>query len=170
MSQAQRLQALKGPSAAGALNAPAAPKVAATPKASAGTTKSSTKSSTKKDTKNTLLAGLSYNTPLQQQRLNKCDWTDRLIYASRMLLGGNNVNGFLRGTATAQRIKKQRARQVGLTKKTAPTPTAPDPADPEKKQKAAFSQEGEEKLKKGKVLYAVCRFTLVSGLCSYTRV
>mmetsp|Transcript_25593 Transcript_25593/g.37810 ORF Transcript_25593/g.37810 Transcript_25593/m.37810 type:complete len:600 (+) Transcript_25593:51-1850(+) len=47
--------------------------------------------------------------------LKKCDWMDRTIYVSKLLLGGSSINGFLRSTATAQRIKKQRARQIKLT-------------------------------------------------------
>lgn len=48
--------------------------------------------------------------------LSQCDYGDRFIWASRVLWGGNSVNGFLRATATAQRIKKQRARQNNSTK------------------------------------------------------
>ena len=43
--------------------------------------------------------------------LSRCGWVDQTIWASRQLLGGQAVNGFLRATATVQRIKKQRARQ-----------------------------------------------------------
>ena len=50
------------------------------------------------------------------QMLSQCDYGDRFIWASRVLWGGNSVNGFLRATATAQRIKKQRARQNNSTK------------------------------------------------------
>jgi len=94
-----------------------------------------------------LVSGLPYNTPQQKQRLDKCEWPDRLLYATRMLFGGNNVNGFLRGTATAQRIKKQRARQVGITKKLTPG-ASPDAADAKDKG-VGWDQEEEEKLKKG---------------------
>lgn len=51
-------------------------------------------------------------TEQMQQLISTLDWTDRTIYVSRLLMGGANVNGFLRATATAQRIKKQRARQI----------------------------------------------------------
>ena len=94
-----------------------------------------------------LVSGLPYNTPQQKQRLDKCEWPDRLLYATRMLFGGNNVNGFLRGTATAQRIKKQRARQVGITKKLTPG-ASPDATDLKDKG-VGWDQEEEEKLKKG---------------------
>jgi hypothetical protein len=117
----------------------------------------SSSSSSKKDKKEvSLLSGLPYNTALQKELLDKCDWQNRLIYASRMLLGGNSVNGFLRGTATAQRIKKQRARQVGITKKAAAaaaqagSSAAPEPpaVDPEKKEKKSSNEE-EDQMKKG---------------------
>lgn len=151
MSQAQRLQELKGPIPAGMPPVPTAA-VASPPSVSSKTTaKSATKK--EKDKKEvSLLSGLPYNTLQQKQRLDKCDWVDRVIYASRMLLGGNNVNGFLRGTATAQRIKKQRARQVGITKKSASSAPGSmvDGADADKKdKKSIFNQEEEEKLKKG---------------------
>lgn len=151
MSQAQRLQGLKGPAAAGV---PAIP--APAPKAVSTTSKSTTKSSgsTKKEKKDTVVvSGLPYNTPQQKELIDKCDWMDKFIYGARMLMGGNNVNGFLRGCATAQRIKKQRARQVASTKKTAP-PTAPGIDGTEKEKKTAkpvYNQEEEEKLKKGKI-------------------
>eukprot|EP00934_Nitzschia_sp_Nitz4_P000333 Nitzschia sp. Nitz4//scaffold2_size372955//50269//51997//NITZ4_000368-RA/size372955-snap-gene-0.6-mRNA-1//1//CDS//3329546611//333//frame0 len=103
-------------------------------------------SAVKKD-KSNLSVGLQYDTPQQKQRLDKCAWPDRLLYASRMILGGNNVNGFLRGTATAQRIKKQRARQVSLNKKNTTTPASKDASDADKKDKKSFSQDEEEKLK-----------------------
>ena len=38
------------------------------------------------------------------------------MWATRLLLGGNSVNGFLKACATAQRIKKQRARQNNSSK------------------------------------------------------
>jgi hypothetical protein len=152
MSQAQRLQGLKGPAAAGMVPTP---KPAPAPPAAAS--KSAPKSSTKKDKKDiNLMTGLPYNTPSQKELLNKCDWKDRLLYASRMLLGGNNVNGFLRGTATAQRIKKQRARQVGITKKSVAAaqgdPSGAEAAEADKKDKKTnYSQDEEESLKKGKI-------------------
>mmetsp|Transcript_23687 Transcript_23687/g.65755 ORF Transcript_23687/g.65755 Transcript_23687/m.65755 type:complete len:710 (+) Transcript_23687:120-2249(+) len=59
---------------------------------------------------------LEFNTPKQNQMLSQCDHIDRTIWATRVLWGGNAVNGFLRSTATAQRIKKQRARQNNSTK------------------------------------------------------
>ena len=54
-----------------------------------------------------------------QQLLNSCDWKDRTMWVSRQLLGGNATNGFLRATATVQRIKRQRARQTAQSKKKA---------------------------------------------------
>jgi hypothetical protein len=114
------------------------------------------KSSTKKIStvvkETSLVTGLPYNTPQQKQRLDKCEWPDRLLYATRMLFGGNNVNGFLRGTATAQRIKKQRARQVALTKKSGPG-TAADGID-SKEKVGGWDQAEEEKLKKGQSVLA----------------
>ena len=53
----------------------------------------------------------------KQNLLARCNRTDRTIWAAHQLLGGVAVNGFLRSTATAQRIKKQRARQVQWKKK-----------------------------------------------------
>jgi hypothetical protein len=64
-----------------------------------------------------------------------------------MLFGGNNVNGFLRGTATAQRIKKQRARQVAITKKAGSGATLDGTETKDKG--IGWDQEEEEKLKKG---------------------
>ena len=46
--------------------------------------------------------------------LNQCPWDDRLIYATRLFLGGNSLNGYLRATSAAQRYKRQRARQVQI--------------------------------------------------------
>lgn len=158
MSQAQRLQGLKGPAAASMLPFPTPTPKATAPIPVASTSASKSSSSTKnKDKKEIIVvSGLPYDTPSQKELLSKCDWKDKLLYASRMLLGGNNVNGFLRGTATAQRIKKQRARQVGITKKSA-TPsqasvTGTEASDADKKEKKpGYSQEEEELIKKGKI-------------------
>jgi SGF29 tudor-like domain len=80
------------------------------------------------------VASLNLNAQQQQQQqqqlptekvvalLSKCNWIDKTVWASRQLLGGQAVNGFLRATATVQRIKKQRARQnakAGTGKKAA---------------------------------------------------
>ena len=46
--------------------------------------------------------------------LGQCPWEDRLIYATRLFLGGNSLNGYLRATSAAQRFKRQRARQVQI--------------------------------------------------------
>jgi len=56
-------------------------------------------------------------TPAQQELLKQCDWNDKILWSTRLFLGGHAVNGFLRATAAAQRIKKQRARQTASTKK-----------------------------------------------------
>jgi hypothetical protein len=89
--------------------------------------------------------------------LAHCDWKDKVLWATRLILGGNSINGFLRATATAQRIKKQRARQLALTKKTAAASaaaaagTVPEELESEKAKdnsKKAFDQADEEKLKK----------------------
>lgn len=61
--------------------------------------------------------GFTICTPEQQELLKQCDWNDKLLWSTRLLLGGHSVNGFLRATAAAQRIKKQRARQTASTKK-----------------------------------------------------
>jgi len=61
-------------------------------------------------------SALEFSTPKQAQLLSQCNSTDRTIWATRVLMGGSSVNGFLRATATAQRIKKQRARQNNSTK------------------------------------------------------
>jgi hypothetical protein len=66
--------------------------------------------------------------------LKKCDWVDKTLWASRQLLGGQSVNGFMRSTATVQRLKKQRARQMNRGK--------------EKDPKSGSEQEQEEELKK----------------------
>jgi hypothetical protein len=113
-------------------------------------------SSAKKDSSKPANAtGLLYNTPEQRNHLSHCDWRDKIMFAARLILGGNSINGFLRATATAQRIKKQRARQLALTKKTAAaaaaaaTGTLPEPEDKSKENsKKGFDQSEEEKLKK----------------------
>lgn len=54
---------------------------------------------------------------LEQARplLDQCDWVDKSIWAARQIMGGQAVNGFLRATATMQRMKKQRQRQINKT-------------------------------------------------------
>jgi SGF29 tudor-like domain len=68
--------------------------------------------------------------------LKNCNWVDKTLWVSRQLLGGQAVNGFLKSTATVQRIKKQRARQTNKTN-----------AKPEKPP-GATEQDMEEILKK----------------------
>ena len=51
-----------------------------------------------------------------QQLLSQTNWVDRTLWVSRQLLGGHAVNGFLRATATSQRVKKQRARQTAAAR------------------------------------------------------
>ena len=93
-----------------------------------------------------------------QQMLANCDWKDRTMWVSRQLLGGNATNGFLRATATVQRIKRQRARQTAQSKKKAEVkeddPTAPaaaaatgaaGAASKEKDSKEAKEKEAKEK-------------------------
>jgi len=162
------------------------------PSTATGTTATTT-TTTKKvvvDKDPNLVSGMPYNTTQQKQRLDKCEWPDRLLYATRMLFGGNNVNGFQRGTATAQRIKKQRARQIGSTKKsstnttTTTTPTGgvsasggPTPGDvatagtatagttTETKEKSGgWDQEEEEKLKKGTYVHSKSLFLFFLGV------
>ena len=106
------------------------------------------------------VSGIAFNTPDQKQNLSQIDWKDKVLWGTRLILGGNSVNGFLRATATAQRIKKQRARQMIITKKAAaaaaggPPPTAAaaehnnnDDHKKDKSNKQVFDQEEEEKLK-----------------------
>ena len=102
--------------------------------------------------------GLLYNTSQQNRLLSSCEWKDKILWASRMILGGNSINGFLRATATAQRIKKQRARQTAIAKRTAAAAAATvagtkieEAAADKSKDKSAkpiFDQVEEEKLKK----------------------
>lgn len=115
------------------------------------TSKSSKKDSSSKQSGQT--SGLVFNTPQQKDHLVNCDWKDKILWASRLILGGNSINGFLRATATAQRIKKQRARQIALTKKTAAAAAAGTPSGEKEDKvkdnsKKAFDQAEEEKLKK----------------------
>ncbi|CAJ1943052.1 unnamed protein product [Cylindrotheca closterium] len=112
-------------------------------------------STTKKIDKNiaTGPSGFPYNTDEQNKLLSYCEWKDKVLWASRMILGGNSVNGFLRATAAAQRIKKQRARQSAQARKTAAAAAstggnAEAAADADKKAKPVFDQVEEEKLKK----------------------
>jgi len=83
------------------------------------TTNNKSSSSTSKNSVSRGIPGnstLEFDTPKQNQLLSQCNFADRTIWATRVLMGGNSVNGFLRATATAQRIKKQRARQNNSTK------------------------------------------------------
>lgn len=48
--------------------------------------------------------------------LKQCDWIDKTLWTARHLFGGQALNGFLRATATAQRVRKQRERQTAFTK------------------------------------------------------
>jgi hypothetical protein len=113
-------------------------------------------SSNKKDnSRSSNMTGLPYNTPQQKQHLSHSDWRDKILWASRLILGGNSINGFLRATATAQRIKKQRARQIAINKKTAAAAAAAaagvtlEVPEPDKsKEKKGYDQEEEEQLKK----------------------
>jgi hypothetical protein len=100
------------------------------------------------------ITGLSYNTSQQNKLLANCEWKDKMMWASRMVLGGNSINGFLRATATAQRIKKQRARQSSSAKKIAMAAAAAAAAEGDEaalkqaQAKPIFDQLEEEKLKK----------------------
>jgi hypothetical protein len=81
-----------------------------------------------------------------QTLLQQCDWQDKTIYATHAFLGGSTVNGFLRYTASAQRIKKQRGRQVATSKKKSgeeSSSVVPVIIEPPK----GTEQEEEEKLK-----------------------
>jgi hypothetical protein len=87
-----------------------------------GNTNTNNNKSSSSTSKNSVSRGipgnstLEFDTPKQNQLLSQCNFADRTIWATRVLMGGNSVNGFLRATATAQRIKKQRARQNNSTK------------------------------------------------------
>jgi hypothetical protein len=79
---------------------------------------SSNKNTTSNNNNNSSNVGGVSTTAIQQlppekvaALLSRCTWVDKTIWASRQLLGGQAVNGFMRATATVQRIKKQRARQ-----------------------------------------------------------
>jgi hypothetical protein len=67
-----------------------------------------------------------------RQWVAQCDWKDKTIHISRQFLGGSTINGFLKATASAQRIKKQRARQLAGAKKKASDPSAPGSTSPER--------------------------------------
>eukprot|EP00980_Cylindrotheca_fusiformis_P001141 scaffold319_cov97-Cylindrotheca_fusiformis.AAC.1 len=117
-----------------------------TPKTSQPKASSSTKKSDPKNAAGS--SGLSYNTSQQNKLLSYCEWKDKVLWASRLILGGNSINGFLRATATAQRIKKQRARQSALAKKTAASASGGNSEAADKRAKPVFDQVEEEKLKK----------------------
>lgn len=97
------------------------------------------------------------NEELTKQLLSRCDWKDKTIWVSRQLLGGNATNGFLRSTATVQRIKRQRARQTAQSKQKAVASATgtdkkkddnKDKDDNKNKKKDAPDQAAEEELKK----------------------
>eukprot|EP00536_Pseudo-nitzschia_multiseries_P009355 jgi/Psemu1/288401/fgenesh1_pg.258_\ len=114
----QKLSKLKS-SANSGLKASAGSNGSSTNKASSKSTTTSSKSGVSSVSTSRQVPGnttLEFNTPKQNQLLSQCDHVDRTIWATRVLWGGNAVNGFLRATATAQRIKKQRARQNNSTK------------------------------------------------------
>lgn len=123
---------------------------------SGGSSKSHSSSKKDSSARSGGATGLAFNTPHQKHLLTHCDWKDKILWASRLILGGNSINGFLKATATAQRIKKQRARQLALTRKSAAAAaaaaagtTVPEEPEPEKtKEKKVFDQAEEEKLKK----------------------
>ena len=50
------------------------------------------------------------------ESLAQCEWRDKTLWIARQVLGGQSLNGFLKATATVQRIKRQRARQTNSTK------------------------------------------------------
>lgn len=94
----------------------------------------------------------------QRLLLEQCDWPELTVWSARQILGGNAINGFLKSTAAAQRIKKQRARQTKHSSAKAATngpnsgladakPEAP-PAPPSVPAPAGFDQAAEERLKK----------------------
>jgi len=90
-------------------------------------------------------------TPEQtEQLLAKCTPGDKVLYVARRLMGGSTINGFLKATASAQRIKKQRARQVEKSSKKSETGGGgANPADTsgKRKRESMTEQEQEEDLK-----------------------
>lgn len=89
--------------------------------------------------------------PVEEIRklLRECDWVDKTIWSARQIFGGQALNGFLRSTATVQRVKKQRARQTASTKAKHPTEQSAAPDDASMKRDAdVASQAAEEALKK----------------------
>jgi hypothetical protein len=86
----------------------------------------------------------------QRQLLQQCDWKELTLWSARQIIGGNAVNGFLRSTATAQRIKKQRARQTKHSSSKASSSPGSGPAEkkPGVPATAGFDQAAEERLKK----------------------
>ncbi|GAX25972.1 hypothetical protein FisN_4Hh544 [Fistulifera solaris] len=87
--------------------------------------------------------------PIEEVRklLNDCDWVDKTMWAARQIFGGQALNGFLRSTATVQRVKKQRARQTASTRAKQPDEQATDEASG-KRDADAISLTAEENLKK----------------------
>ena len=70
--------------------------------------------------------------------LAQTNWIDRTLWVSRQLFGGQALNGFLRATATAQRVKKQRAHQTASARaKTTITPPNDDQQQAEEQLKLA---------------------------------
>ena len=70
--------------------------------------------------------------------LAQTNWIDRTLWVSRQLFGGQALNGFLRATATAQHVKKQRARQTASARaKTTITPPNEDQQQAEEQLKLA---------------------------------
>jgi hypothetical protein len=130
-------------------------------KAATGKTKSISPAS-RPSVGSTAQPGIAFDTPKQVQLLSQCDYRDKTMWAAKLLLGGNSVNGFLRATATVQRIKKQRARQNNSTKQSRAAAAAKaaalsggDPAAAAagtgkiaRGAAAQFDQSEEEKLKK----------------------
>jgi hypothetical protein len=62
-----------------------------------------------------------------RQWLAQCDWKDKTIYVSRQLMGGSSINGFAKATSAAQRLKKQRGRQIASVNKKRASESQPPP-------------------------------------------
>ena len=107
--------AAKGPGAMGGFP-DSSSAVAKSIKASSGASVKTAGSATSKSRRTSSVQGTELPQEAMFPVVMQCDWIDKTLWISRQLLGGQSVNGFLRATATVQRIKKQRARQTKSTK------------------------------------------------------
>jgi hypothetical protein len=66
------------------------------------------------------------------QWVEQCNWKDKTIHISRQFMGGSTINGFLKATASAQHIKKHRARKLAGAKKKTLDQLTPGSTSPER--------------------------------------